>query len=275
MIKLIAIDVDGTLVTPLKRLTKKNKAAIKRAKDHGLTITLVSGRPFTGLYPLLEELELTGVNSYSVCQNGSYIFDNKDQKPIESMGQGPNELITVDKMLDGYKLELAAMDDFGFYTRHKNPSIFTKIDAKISNIDLKVVAYEDWPADNVFGRYLILGRPSEIKRFIKNMPDGLKNSYYPVQTSPFMIEVMNKSANKGVAIEKLAEKLGVGVDEVMAIGNEKNDIPMLARAGFSVAMANAVREVKDEADFITKNNLRSGVGHAIDRLIDNDLKPYK
>ena len=61
----------------------------------------------------------------------------------------------------------------------------------------------------------------------------------------------------------------------MSIGNERNDIPMLEQAGFAVAMSNSVTELKAHADFITKSNLQSGVAHAINRLIDNNLMPYK
>lgn len=85
---------------------------------------------------------------------------------------------------------------------------------------------------------------------------------------------MNKKANKGYAVKAMAEKLGIVPDEIMSIGNEKNDIPMLEQTGFPVAMANAVDELKVHAKFITKSNLQSGVGYAIDKLIENDLKIY-
>lgn len=274
MIKLITIDVDGTLVTPLKRLTKKNKEAIKKAKKEGIHIALVSGRPFTSMIHLIEELDLAQKGHFTICQNGSYIYDNFTRKPMFGTYQRPKDLFVIDEMLEGYKLELSSMDDAGFYTRHKNPNFYTKMDARINKLPLKTIAYEDWPEDKDFGRFLILGAASEISHFIKNMPKELKENYYPVQTAPFLIEVMNKNTNKGYAIGQMIEKLGLDMNEVMAIGNEKNDIPMLEEAGFAVAMGNAVEELKVHADFITKSNLNSGVGYAIERLIENGKERY-
>ena len=120
-----------------------------------------------------------------------------------------------------------------------------------------------------------MGRKSEMDRLYKNMPQELVENYYAVRTAPFLIEVMNKSTNKGYAISVMAKDLGVGQEEIMSIGNERNDIPMLEQAGFAVAMANAVPELKIHADFITKNNLQSGVGYAIERLLSNNLEIYK
>lgn len=274
MIKLITIDVDGTLVTPLKRLTKKNKEAIKKAKKAGIHIALVSGRPFTSMIHLIEELDLAHKGHFSICQNGSYVYDNFTRKPMFGTYQSPKDLLIVDRMLDGFKLELSSMDDEGFYTRHKNPNFYTKMDARINKLPLKTVAYEDWPEDKDFGRFLILGSASEISRFIKNMPKELKENYYPVQTAPFLIEVMNKNTNKGYAIGQMIERLGLDMNEVMAIGNEKNDIPMLEEAGFAVAMGNSVEELKAHADFITKSNLNSGVGYAIEKLLNNGKERY-
>ena len=85
---------------------------------------------------------------------------------------------------------------------------------------------------------------------------------------------MNKNTNKGFATKLMADKLGIGMDEVMAIGNEKNDIPMLEKAGFAVAMENAVDELKTHADFITRSNRKSGVGYAIEKLLANDCKIF-
>ena len=272
MIKLIAIDVDGTLVTPLKKLTKENIRAIEKAKQRGIHIALVSGRPFHSMVRLNKALGLDKKGHFTICQNGSYVFDNLSQKPMFGTYQTPSDLINIEKMLNGYKLELSAMDAFNFYSKRQIPNLYTIIDAKINNMPIKTVKFEDFPKDKTFGRFLILGGSCELKRFIKNMPEELKNSYYPVQPAPFLIEVMNKNTNKGYAISQMGERLGYKMDEVMAIGNEKNDIPMLEAAGFAVAMENAVDELKIHADFITKSNRNSGVAYAIEKLLANNLE---
>ena len=149
------------------------------------------------------------------------------------------------------------------------------MDAVINSLTLTTVNYKDFPEDMRFGRFLILGSRASIKQVLENMPSEVSENYYAVQTAPFLIEVMNKTANKGHAVRQMAARLGISADEIMSIGNEKNDIPMLEQTGFPVAMANSVPELKAHAKFITKSNLQSGVGYAVERLIDNGLKRFQ
>ena len=275
MIKLITIDVDGTLVTPLKRLTKENIIAIDKARDLGVHIALASGRPYSGMRGLVKKLGLDRKDHFSVCQNGSYIFDNFTEEAISGTYQYPSDLKIVDDLVKDFNVEVSAMDHEGFYSRHKNPSIYTRIDAKISKLPISRINYSDLPKDKELGRILILGRKSAIDKLYNNMPKDLVENYYAVRTAPFLIEVMNPKTNKGYAVKAMAENLGISSHEIMSIGNERNDIPMLEQAGFAVAMANSVEELKANADFITKSNLESGVGFAINKLIDNNCEIFK
>lgn len=275
MIKLITIDVDGTLVTPLKRLTKKNIIEIDRARDLGVHIALASGRPFHSMERYIEKLGLMKDGHFSVCQNGSYIVDNGTKKSIGGSFQTVSDLIHLDELMADFDVEVSAMDDVGFYTRHKRPSFYTKASAFINKLDLENVSYKDLDKDIHFGRFLVLGSARSIEEVLANMPKEVTDNYYAVQTAPFQIEVMNKDANKGYAVREMAARLGITADEIMSIGNEKNDIPMLEQTGFPVAMENAVEELKPHAKFITKSNLNSGVGYAVERLIANGLKMFE
>ena len=274
MIKLITIDVDGTLVTPLKRLTSENIKAIDKARDMGVHIALASGRPYSGMKSINKKIGLDRKGNFTVCQNGSYIFDNASHKPISGTFQNPVDLKIVDDLVKDFNVEVSAMDHEGFYSRHKKPSIYTKIDARISKLPITYVKYDDFADNKTFGRILILGKRSAVDKLYSNMPKDLCEKYYAVRTAPFLIELMNKKTNKGYAISVMAEDLGIKQEEIMSIGNERNDIPMLEQAGFAVAMENSVAELKSHADFITKSNRKSGVGFAINKLIDNNLEKF-
>ena len=169
MIKLITIDVDGTLVTPLKRLSKKNIIEIDRARDMGVHIALASGRPFHSMERYIEKLGLMQEGHFSVCQNGSYIVDNGTKKWISGSFQTIEDLIRLDELMEPFDVEISAMDDVGFYTRHENPRFFTKSSAFINKLKLERVLYEDFPEDAHFGRFLILGSSSNIKKVLNNM----------------------------------------------------------------------------------------------------------
>lgn len=274
MIKLITIDVDGTLVTPLKRLTSKNIKAIKKARDLGVHVALASGRPFHSMEAYIKKLGLMEAGHYTICQNGSYIVDNGTGRPIGGSLQSVDDLIRLDELMAGFDVQVSAMDHGGFYTRHERPNMETRLDARINKMPLQKIEYDNLPEDKDFGRFLILGKKSAIKKVIKNMPEDLKKDYYPVKTAPFLIEVMDQEANKGTAVRKLGQILDISPDEIMSIGNERNDIPMLKETGFPVAMANAVNELKPLAKFITKSNRKHGVGHAVEMLIDNGMEIF-
>lgn len=274
MIKLITIDVDGTLVTPLKRLSKKNIEAIDRARDMGVHIALASGRPYHSMEKYIRRLGLNRKGHFTVCQNGSYIFDNATGKAIGGNFQTIDDLKKLDDLMTSYDVEVSAMDDIGFYSRHKEPNFYTQMDAAINQLKLTKIDYDKVAKDKDFGRFLILGSRASINKVLKNKLKILNEDYYAVQTAPFLIEVMNKKANKGHAVKLMAEMLDITPDEIMSIGNEKNDIPMLEQTGFPVAMANSVDELKKHAKFITKSNLQNGVAYAINKLIDNNLEIF-
>ena len=274
MIKLITIDIDGTLLTNTRRLPKKNKEMILKAKKLGAHIALVSGRPFSGILPYVKELDLEHEGHFSISQNGSYIFDNYTKEVITGVFQKPKDLINLDKALKNFKVQVSAMDDDSFYTRHKNPNILTRFDSFITKLKLQKISYKDFDEDKNFGRFLVMGWPWNIEKVMDNMPSFVNENYYYAKTAPVLIEVMNKNANKGNAIKLMSEKSGFRIDEIMAIGNEMNDIPMLDMAGFSVAMENANDYLKPHADYITLSNNKAGVGEAIEKLIENNFEKF-
>ena len=102
MIKLITIDVDGTLVTPLKRLTKKNIIQIDRVRDLGVHIGLASGSPFHSRERYIEKLGLMKEGHFTVCQNGSYIVDNATKQPIAGSFQTVEDLGRLDQLMEGF-----------------------------------------------------------------------------------------------------------------------------------------------------------------------------
>ena len=159
MIRLITIDIDGTLLTNFRRLPEKNKEMILKAKKLGCHIALVSGRPFSGILPYVKELDLEHEGHFSISQNGSYIFE----EVITGVYQNPKDLIALDKSLEKFKVQVSAMDDDSFYTRHKNPNLFTKLDSFLTKLDLKKISYHNFDENKNFGRFLIMGWPWQLE----------------------------------------------------------------------------------------------------------------
>ena len=117
--------------------------------------------------------------------------------------------------------------------------------------------------DLTISKAMFVDDPDIINRVNKAIPQDVRDRYYVVQSTPFFIEVMNKKASKGNTLGELATKLGFTADEVMALGDQGNDLTMIQYAGLGVAMGNAIDEVKDAAQAVTLTNAEDGVAAAI------------
>ncbi|PZL92535.1 sugar-phosphatase, partial [Pantoea graminicola] len=98
-------------------------------------------------------------------------------------------------------------------------------------------------------------------------PEQAKQTYTILKSAPYYLEILDRRVNKGQGVRMLAEKLGLKQEEVMAIGDQENDLAMIEYAGTGVAMGNAIDSVKQIAQFITRTNMEDGVAHAIEELV--------
>jgi len=120
---------------------------------------------------------------------------------------------------------------------------------------------------------LVLEEEKEIlDKITPQIPKELFEKYTVIRSLDFMIEFMNKNCNKATGLEKLAQRLGISREEIMAIGDADNDKEMLEYAGLGVAMGNAKDEIKQLADYVTKSNEDDGVAYVIDKFILNSIK---
>lgn len=114
---------------------------------------------------------------------------------------------------------------------------------------------------------MYIDEPEKLDRTIAAIPEEVKERYTMVKSSPFFYEILHPAASKGNAVRQLADLLGIAKEEVMAIGDNGNDLTMIDWAGCGVAMGNAIPEVKASANYETKSNNENGVAHAIQELV--------
>lgn len=277
-IKLLALDVDGTLFTDLGLVTKESIQAIKAAQAAGVTVIIASGRDFDGV-PLGQ---LAEVNiPYVITTNGAAVYKVEGRQclaeqclPIDKVAPIVDVLMTkevhISAFIDGHKRtpphvdqyiknlgvpehikeHLAnsphTMDSFIDYVHSK--------DAKIQKITLNFQQLED-------GTYL---NRAEVADMLYSCPDiSVVNGGF------FNLEMTAKGVNKGKGLQMLAEKLGISMDETMAIGDSENDLDMLKMAGLGLAMENAADNIKAAADAVTLSNENNGVAYAIEKYILN------
>jgi len=265
MYKLIAIDMDGTLLNDKKKISPANFEAIQQARENGVKVVLASGRPLIGFKRYLEELNLISEDDYAVAFNGALVQSAEGSKVISKIP------LTLDDYKNLYKLSKELNVNIHALTENSvispKDSEYTRQEANWNGIPNEIIAVDDVDECTTIVKVMFVDKPEIIEEIIEMIPEEVSNKYTVVRSAPFYLEFLNKAVNKGAGVAALAEKLNIKQEEVICIGDAGNDIHMIEYAGLGVAMGNAFPEVKKVANFITKTNEQDGVAHIINKFI--------
>lgn len=275
-IKLVALDLDGTLFDNSSRISKRNLTAIRSITDKGIHVVISTGRPFEGVP--FDQIKGTGIN-YAITANGSGIYEISTGKCLYENAMDEelvtpilNFLLTRDIHMDAFiggkgytpiqcvetaqKLTVpSSIKNYIITTRTRLDNILQFIhenQLKVQKMTLNFYPAADGTLiDRETVRKFLVSNPS-----ITTVCGGYNN-----------LEFTRADANKGVGLRKLAEILGVNPDATMAIGDTENDLAIIEAAGIGVAMGNATDAVKARADYVTTTNTKDGVAAAIEHFI--------
>ena len=268
-IKLVAIDIDGTLVNNNREITPQVFEAIQQAKAAGVKIVIATGRPLLGVKTILAELNLLDEGDYVITYNGALIQATATGEAFI------DEPLTYDDYLD-IEMESRRLDTplhsitmSAVYTHNRDISKYSVNEAYITGLPLKYRTAEEMGKHELV-KMMYIDEPEKLDNTIKKLPKRFWERYNIVKSTPFYLEILNKNASKGLAVQHLANKLGISYDETMAIGDEENDRSMLEAVGNPVVMENGNPELKKIAKYITKSNEASGVAHAINEWVLNN-----
>ena len=289
MINLIATDMDGTLLNAAHEISEENIQAIKYAQSQGITVVIATGRAF---YEANAPINQTDLKVPYICLNGAEVRDESFN--IMSTSNLNRELINrITVELNKENIFYQVYTNLGIYT--ENPlrdleiyidiaqragqeadveKIKSGIQKRIDNGTLKVVEnydkIQDTPGEIVMK---ILAFDSDLEKIDRVSETLAKSESLAVSSSSRgNIEITHSDAQKGIALNTIAERLNIDMKNVMAIGDNMNDVSMLERVGYSVAMENAAPEVKAIAKYETDSNEQSGVGKAIMKLLRENNK---
>lgn len=267
MIKLVAIDIDGTLLNDHHEVTSEVKDSIRKAKAKGVKIVLCTGRPLVGVQQYLTELELREEGDYVISFNGAMVQDTFTKKVVSHLTLEKEDLIYLSELSEEAGLHMHFFDDKTLYTANRNIGKYTVVEAYLTGSQLVFSEIEKMPADFKMSKAMMIDEPEILEAGIKKLPSDLGDRYHLVRSAPFYLEILNPEASKGNAVKQLSELLGIKQEEVMCIGDHENDTTMLEFAGTAVAMGNAIPRLKEMADFITETNNNSGVAVAIEKFV--------
>lgn len=269
--RMIGMDLDGTLLTTQKELTAYTKDVLRRAIDQGIVVMPATGRPLAGVPK--ELLEFPGI-MYAVTANGGRIVDVRTGESIYECLVPPE---TAERLMDVFEhydtLREIYYDGIGYAQEDGLVRIDRYLDSQpmiryilstrrtVSDIRKKMKE-ENRGADKVQGLFVSVEDRDAAREELKAIP-GIEATGALEKN----IEVNAQGVNKGSAMVRLGETMGICREEIMAFGDGLNDLRMIREVGTGVAMGNARDEVKAAADYITLSNDEEGVAHFIEEYV--------
>lgn len=266
MYKLIALDMDGTLLNEEKRVTERTKKAIQAARDKGVTVVIATGRPIDGVTRYLEELDMFTDKDYVLSYNGGLVLNTKSREvicKIGLLGEDVHYLYNLSKELG---VNIHAFSEKNGLVTPKN-SKYTEVEAEINNIKINEIDFNTIESDESFIKIMMIDEPEILQNAVDNLPKEVYEKYTVVRSTPYFLEFLNKEVNKGTGVELLAKHLGIKREEIITMGDAGNDLHMIEYAGMGIAMGNAFEEVKAAANYITDTNEEDGVAKAIEKFV--------
>jgi 5-amino-6-(5-phospho-D-ribitylamino)uracil phosphatase len=276
MYRLLAIDIDGTLVNSRDELTAGTRAALARAGERGVRVVLATGRRYSHALPLVAPLEL---DVPLVTASGALVKDPIDHRTLYQAEFEPAVLLEALAIVDrcGFDPVLCAdtfAEGFDFYcarreTRTPELAYYIKMNPDRVRYWPELVTS---PPPGIFGGFVVgsLAQMQELEAVLgREMPGKLHTHVlHPPRYKGFFIEIAPKGVTKWSAIQRLAEGWGIGESEICAVGDDVNDIPMIRAAGLGVAMGNAQPSVKAAADRICPTHDDDGVAQVVEWLLE-------
>lgn len=263
MIQLIAVDVDGTLLTDKQLLTSQTIKALKCAIKNGIKIVLCTGRPTEGVRQIIQALGMH--DGVVVSFNGAVIEDLATQTILFRQSLTLEDLLLISRLSDKLALDYHIQSLEGIYATKPIISPYTAYDSWLNRLPITVKSlaeFKQTPIDKI----LFVAEPSRLEACVRAIPACFFKQFNLVRSLDCFFEFLNKRASKGLALKQVAELYGIEQENIIAIGDNENDLSMLAYAGISVAMGNASHKVKVAASLTTKTNNEDGVAWVLKYL---------
>lgn len=263
--KLIAFDIDDTLLNTKKQISPKTKAALMNAQKNGIRLAVCSGRLPYGVRPYAEKLDVFKYGGYYMGFNGGAIF-NSDRELISTTYLDSKYIEPVYEILRPTNITtMVHKGDVIFADKKEND--YTHIEPDVIGLPLNrvddIAEYVDWDLHKI----LLSGEPETLKHTEALLKDKFGGELDIYLSAPWFLEVMPKGIDKGVGLEIICKNMGISTAEAIAFGDSFNDISMLKKAGKGVAMGNAEEAVKAAADMVTSDCDSDGIAAALRMLL--------
>lgn len=290
MYKIVAIDLDGTLLNSFGEITPNTKEVLKKAIEKGVQVVLASGRPVSAIENIANEI---GAEEYLISGNGALVYDIKEKKIVYDKFLSKDQVLEIVDICEENSIYCNVYTEQEVIAKSLNYNVLfyhkenaKKPEGKRTNINIvsNLRKYiEELSADSKFLKVTVCD-PNRlifngIIRKLRNIETidvldvshmsrkTIKDGTDDVQIEYFYTEITNKNVNKWSAIEYLLEKENIKPEEVMAIGDNVNDKEMIQNAGLGVVMGNSSPQMKEMADIVVSDNNSDGIVEAVEKFI--------
>lgn len=261
-VRLLAIDLDGTLLDNDRRLVPENIAAIRRAANAGIVIVLASGRTEPSMSPFVQGL---GIDGPLVCSNGAHVLGpgriEIAHHPVE---RRPREILIQYALEKGFHLNAYTRNELLFLKQSKWGELY---EHRVRSMTPRIASTEELLSVPL-SKMMLVGSPDQIPSVRAELEALVDPKEVRLtESEPEYLEFLSPMSDKGQGVSAVANYLGISQEETAAIGDYLNDLEMLKFAHVSAAVANARSEVKSMVKHVVKSNENGGVAEFIDSVL--------
>ena len=262
MYKLVAIDMDDTLLDDNCRITDGTKQALAAAAASGVTVTIATGRMYASAEKIARQLEM---NVPIITYQGALVKNLLDGRVLYERSVPEHTASWLYDFCTARGLHLQAYVNDQLYVAKENQKI--KDYSALSNIPY--IVERDFAALFAQPQYkmLMIDEPAKLDAISEELQEAIGHEAHITKSKPHFLEVMHPEGTKGNALRFLAGHIGCTMAETIGIGDSWNDRDLIELAGLGVAMGNAIQSLKQIADYIAPDNNNEGVRHVLEKFV--------
>jgi len=258
MTKMIALDLDETLLNTDKTISEENAAVLRKLHTAGIKVVLCTGRPINAIWGYLEQLGLTTAEDYTITFNGALVIQNTTKEALAQSGLSKHDFQPLHAFAEenGYPLDILDFDQV-YPVSDLTSSVYQHM--LKAPMDFIPTAFADLP-EHLFSKAVMATDADVLDQVVSKLTPELHDLYHVVRSQPKILEFLAADMDKAVGLGQLLTHFGWDFDDLMAFGDAENDLGMIKAAGDGVAMLNGQPEIKAAANHETPTtNNEAGV----------------
>lgn len=259
--RLIVTDIDGTLVDENQQISATNKDAIRRFQEAGGMFSLATGRVEDAALHYVEQLQ---IRCPVILYNGGKIVDFTRKETLYEQALLTSEAYDSLIIAEQLNIDMVIYTNDGIWTRRMSDVI----DEYMQKDQVRCHVYDDIHdfKDLTVYKILLIRKNEQFEDVVEQLKMNKKMKSRLVRSEPTYLEILPQGVTKGKALAMLASSMNIPLQQVIAIGDNLNDLEMIEQAGWGVAVDNAHQELKGVADYVSRSNIDNGVAEVIERF---------